>query len=111
MLRTDGKYKIYIIKHRYNDSGEWARSGDCTQWIPRKVVNGKNFKKVQQIFNPFKAGGECWQQTGVHGSYKKRDAVKIMDLISEWKPGHRFRVCEVEIDQKTTTIAEKKFLK
>ena len=111
MLRTDGKYKIYIIMHKYKDEGEWSRSGECTQWIPKKVVRGKNYDKVKEVFAPFSASGECWQWTGVHGSYKKRDAVKIMDLISEWTPGHRFRVCEVTIDQKTTTIAEKKFNK
>lgn len=107
MLRNDGKYIIYIIKHLWKDdsTNEWARSGECTNWIP----HGKQHKHIKDIFKPFSASGVCWQMTGVHGSFHKNDAIKILDHISKWNPGHRYKICKVTINQVTKTIAEKKF--
>lgn len=113
MLRNDGKYNIYIIKHLYNDDpkNEWAGSGDCCHWIPREVINKSHDKLIygNGIFTPFTANGKCWQQTGIHGSYVKRDAVKILDKISCWNPAHRYKICRLVIDQSTEDVVEMKY--
>ncbi len=113
MIRNDGKYKIYIIKHLYKDKpGEWGGSGDCQQFIPKEIGTVKWDKLTYNdgIFSPFTASGKCWQQTGTHGSFVKRDAIKILDKISEWKPEHRFKVCRVSINQVTEDVVEKKYV-
>jgi len=116
MLRRDGNYRIYIIKHLWKDNpkNEWSNSGDCGQWFAKAFPanmdkRDKFYKKYKDIFNPFQASGECWQMTGVHGSFVKADALIIIDKISEWNPVHRFRVCAVDIKQKTEHIMEFKF--
>jgi len=112
MLRNDGLYKIYIIKHLYKDDPkhEWTHSGDCTQFIPREIMRESHDELVYRgVFRHFTANGTCWQRTGVHGSFVEEDAVKILDEISKWKSGHRFRVCKVIVDQITETVVEKKY--
>ncbi len=89
--RTDGKYKIYIIKHLYKDKpGDWGDSGDCCHWIPKEIIRKSHDELIYNgIFKPFTANGKCWQSTGIHGSYVKRDAVRILDKISEWNPHYK----------------------
>lgn len=107
---NDGKYKIYIIKHLYKDKAErgWDDSGSCLQFLP-KGCSLTNFKKYKMALVPFSASGRCWQKTGIHGSFVKRDAIKIIDKISEWRPGHRFKVCRLLLNQVTEDVVEKKF--
>lgn len=89
---------------------EWADSGECTQWIPREVIRKNHDQLIYRgIFRPFTANGECWQITGIYGSFNKKDAIKILDRIAEWNPEHRYRVCELNLKQETKTIAEMKF--
>ena len=112
-LRTDGKYKIYIIKHLYNDdpTNEWGESGDCRQFIPKSIRHDYNLDKTAliKIFNNFTACGDCWQKTGISGSFVKIDAINILDKISKWRPEHRFKVCVLFIDQITEDVVEKKY--
>lgn len=109
---NDGKYKIYIIKHLYQDKGEWAGSGECSQFIPKikgnPILDRFAFNK---LFGPFTASGDCWQKTGIHGSFVKRDAIKIMENIAEWRPEHRFKVCRLLINQVTEDVVEVKYNK
>jgi len=109
--RNDGNYKIYIIKHLYKDEpGEWGSSGECCQWIPNEIIRKSHDKLIYNgIFKPFTANGVCWQKTGIHGSYVKRDAIRILDKISEWNPQHRFKVCRLLLNQVTEDVVEKKY--
>ena len=109
--RTDGKYIIYIIKHLYKDKpGDWGDSGDCCHWIPKKIIREKHDELVYNgIFKSFTANGRCWQTTGIHGSFIKRDAIRILDKISEWNPQHRFKVCRLRLNQVTEDVYEKKY--
>jgi len=105
---SDGKFKIYIIKHLYKDKGKcWDNSGQCRQFIPKDLIGGYN--KHRKLFDPFSASGSCWQKTGIHGSFVKRDAIRILDKISEWKPEHRFKVCRLLLNQVTEDVVEKKY--
>jgi len=112
-LRRDGKYEIYIIKHLWKDdpTKDWGNSGDCCQWIPKEIMrkHGNDLVYGEGIFVPFGANGECWQRTGINGSYIKEDAIKILDRIAEWNPDHRFKVCKLVIDQVTKDVVEKKY--
>lgn len=110
MLRNDGEYKFYIIKHKYKKKGEWAGSGDCRQWLSRKDITYdeqiKIFEKHDKTLTPFTACGDCWQQTGVSGSYDKKDALKILTIISDLNPEHTFGVFSVTVKQKTSMVAQ-----
>ena len=109
MLRNDGKYIIYVIKHIYQDinAGEWANTGDGGQMFPggNKITSGEMFKKAQ---NPFTACGECWQQTGTHGTYNKTEALEFLSVLAEAKNEHRFGVFAIKIEQKSELISEAK---
>jgi len=106
---SDGKFRIYIIKHLYKDKGKcWANSGQCTQWIPKYLPLGVISDRNKKIFRPFSASGKCWQKTGIHGSFIKRDAIRILDKISEWHPEHRFKVCKLLLNQVTEDVVEMK---
>jgi len=109
---NDGKFKIYIIKHLYKDDPdrEWDDSGECRHFIP-KNCSLSNFKKYIKVIDPFRASGACWQKTGIYGSFVKRDAIKILDKISEWNPEHRFKVCRLLLNQVTEDVVEKKYSK
>ena len=108
---NDGNFKIYIIKHLYKDEIErgWDGSGSCEQFYLKDVVRRHFDKRFKNIFRPFTASGNCWQQTGIHGSFVNRDAVKILDKISEWNPQHRFKVCRLLLNQVTEDVVEKKY--
>jgi hypothetical protein len=112
-LRKDGNYKIYIIKHLWKDDLDyaWSCSGDCCQWIPKEILRKFHDELVygEGIFASFGANGSCWQRTGIFGSYIKKDAIKILDRISEWNPDHRFKVCKLVIEQTTNDVVEKKY--
>ena len=111
MLRTDGKYNIYIIKHLYKDDPKngWSYSGDCYQWTPKKITFSVKYAEFQDMFRPFSASGKCWQKTGIHGSYNKKDAIKILNVITKWQPNHRFKVCRLVIEQFTEDVVEMKY--
>ena len=112
MLRNDGNYFIYIIKHLYKRKirGRWANSGDCAQWLAGKAMSipflkyNEFYKSYKHTFNPLTASGECWQETGVHGTYIRKEAIDVFSLVSEWFPEHKFKICSVLIKQKTKNI-------
>ena len=111
MLRNDGKYKFYIIKHKYNKEGEWKHSGECRQWLDRLGKDDfhtriKNIETYDKVFDPFTACGDCWQQTGCHGSYNKMDAIKILDVVTQLNPEHDFAVFVVNVEQSTDFITQ-----
>ena len=70
-VRNDGKYEIYIIKHLWKDdpTKDQANSGECYQWIPKKIARKHHDKLMYNngLFTPFTANGECWQRTGIKG--------------------------------------------
>ncbi len=110
MLRNDGEYRFYIIKHKYKKKGEWADSGECRQWLFRKKMNINErrdlVKKHDKNFIPFSASGRCWQETGVHGAYHKMDALKILNIITDLNPEHTFAIFVVNIKQTTDFITQ-----
>ncbi len=110
MLRNDGDYRFYIIKHKYKKKGEWADSGDCWHWVVRQDMNidiriDLHEKHVKDL-TPFSSSGRCWQETGVHGAYHKMDALKILNIITDLNPEHTFAIFVVNIKQTTDFITQ-----
>lgn len=103
MVRNDGKYTIYILQHLTRDGKEWNNSGDGSQFVKG------NFRK-QPLYD-FCACGECWQQTGVHGTYDLEIAHRLLLLAGTQHPTRSFRICEVQICQTTTEVSRIKMSK
>ena len=109
MLFTDGTYEIYRIQHRYKKKGEWAFSGldgDFAANIPvkKRFTNVRDYK-MTPAFYAFSACGEVWQTTGIHGTYDREHAIKVLKLMAEHNPEHSFRVVKLTLSQKTEEAA------
>jgi hypothetical protein len=92
MIRQDGKWLFFRIQHKMN--GEWVFSsfdhfGYPGDW---KSTDG------------FGACGDCWQQTGEHGTYKRQLALDGAKELMTKHPGTEFRAVRINIAQKTTPI-------
>jgi hypothetical protein len=110
MLRNDGEYTIYIIQFKSKDKfREWYNAGDCGQFLPKMFKDEHDKLRKKVPLNSLTACGDCWQQTGVSGTYNFDDAVKVMSYIAQITPGREFRVAEVKINQKTTQKCSMKF--
>lgn len=111
MIRNDGDYKIYMIQHRYEKKGRWAGTGDVLfANVPAKF----RFASIHPLahrspFVQFAASGECWQQTGTHGTFDREVAIKMLELVAKYNPEHSFRVVLVRISQKTEHVAAMDF--
>ena len=110
MLRNDGRYTIFKVQHwikpgfMYKE-GKWAES-DLDQFL--KGVNWWDDpvrrKELLEPYKSFSACGDCWQQTGEHGTYDSDTAVEMLKLLSKHNPDTKFRVIKVEIRQQTVGI-------
>ena len=80
MVRTDGKYQIFKIEHQWNGSAKWSSS----------IENVSEFPPTS----------DCWQQTGVHGTFDLEEAKdsfkKIVSIPNEVR---KFRLVRVTIEQ------------
>ena len=102
MLRIDGKYTIYIVRHLYKHEGEWTNSGDCDAvfgYIDEKLKN-----QLRKLQTPFMPSGECWQRIGIHGTYDEIEAIKLVGFLNRNIEQHTFGVCKVDIAQKRKMI-------
>lgn len=110
MLRNDGKYNIFILQFKDREDKEWCYSGDCDQWLPKKLTReqweGHVFKGA---FRCLGANGDCWQRTGIQGTFVRDEAIRVMHKIAEWNPNRSFRVCELIITQETIPLAEARY--
>lgn len=100
MVRNDGFYTIYILQHETVDGKEWNNSGDGEQWCRGR---GDFREEPRRSFN---ALGECWQQTGVHGTYDRKIALRMMILAACEHPKRKFRITRVSISQKSDVIIQ-----
>lgn len=87
MIWRDGNYNIYKIQHLQSD-GEWVGSSFDAFGTPKG----------------FNASGDCWQTTGVHGTFDKDEAIDGAFWLTRKHLNTKFRVILVEISQKTTII-------
>ena len=84
-LRRDGDYRIYLLEHWSEENQRWSTGG------PYGHPPG------------FTASGQCWQETGVHGTYDLEQALDgAASLQKEW--GIPFRVVALEISQRRVPV-------
>jgi len=107
MIRNDGEYTIYIIQHKYKDPKDenWYNSGSCDAFI--KVETRKQWDKIvyNEPFRSIHASGDCWQETGIQGTYDFDKAQQVMIQVAQWNPGREFRVAQLNIKQETTQLS------
>jgi len=86
MIRTEGKFSIYRIEHQWKDKSKWASSIENEQY--------------------FTASGDCWQQTGVHGTFDLEEAKKAFgEVVSKLDKNRKFRLVCVTIEQSKEVLS------
>lgn len=85
MLRTDGKFSIYVIEHQWNNNNKWVMSIE-NEWY-------------------FKSTNICWYETGIHGTYDLEEAkAALKECINLKDPNREFRLVLYDIFQNKTVI-------
>jgi len=108
MLRKDGRYTIFKIQH-WAEPGKMYKEGRWTESALDHFLNkggwnvweGRYRNKLKYPYNVFSACGDCWQETGEHGTYNSDDAIEMLKILSRLHPDTKFRVARVEISQQT----------
>jgi hypothetical protein len=100
MLRNDGSFEIYILEHKTKDGKEWHGSGDGAYFCKGKCTF------TDEPCRSFTAGGRCWQVTGVHGTFEKKIALKMLMLVACESPKRKFRIKRVTIHQKSDIVVQ-----
>lgn len=89
MIRVDGNFTIYKIQHW--SAGKWVSSSLDHFGTPHILCASKGFS----------ACGDCWQQTGVHGTFDLHAASEGLAWMTQEWPDHWFRIAKVTISQLT----------
>lgn len=97
MIRTDGEYKIYIVKHYHE--GSWGKSN-----LDHFFVHDTNGKLTKEN-KDFTANGECWQRTGISGTFNKDIAIAFKNQLEQKYTDKQFGVFEILISQKQTLVS------
>ena len=92
MLNKDGNYQIYTIQHLPKLEKETEEN-----WV---------FSNFDSFGFPdgFDACGECWQKTGIYGTFEIFTAKKGFDWIMKRNPDTKFRVVKIFIQQMTVPL-------
>ena len=85
MIRTDGTFTIYRLQHNWQGKGIWTYS----------IEN-------DELFN---ASSDCWQITGVSGTFDLEHAKKALgEVVSRLDKNRVFRLVKVTIKQETKVV-------
>lgn len=92
-MRQDGTYTMYLIQH-FSPKGFGQREG---VWC---------YSSLDHFGTPkgFSASGDCWQQTGYHGTYREAEGMRGLFWIAKRNPGTQFRLVKVILSQLTEVI-------
>lgn len=104
MIRTDGEFVIYIIQHKYLKKGKWTYSAAAGNFFPDYYDNKEGWYYLKSFQKCVDACQDCWQQTGIHGSYSKLLVIAFCDALTKLNPKHEFRAAELKISQATRGI-------
>lgn len=123
MLRTDGKYQIYLVeflsinpcnkKQKTWHSADYFMTSPTIPWNIRMTYADKNgikpgyyYKsKTKEPFKTFSASGQCWQETGIFGSFSRKIAENMCDILRKYFPKKKFRVSILNISQEIRPTA------
>ena len=81
---------------------EWSGSGDCGQWMPQ--LKRCDYDELRKLMKSLTANGRCWQRLGVHGTYNKRSAKRLVKFLNDHIKEHNFAVFMVRTVQMTDRI-------
>lgn len=99
MLRNDGRYEIFVVQFS-PDGTNWAKlsEDDDVLWLPTDVRTEIN-KEWRETVTGF---GKCYQDTGICGTYKVEDALRIYCALTKHdKHNYKYRVMKVAIWQES----------
>lgn len=105
MLPKDGSYTAYIIQHLSCPNGNPFHG---VKWVISNLETfaGNLRSEDKKVMAPFMSVGECYQQTGIHGTFKQNEALTAVLALAEVNPGRNFRVAQVNIEQSVTPVYE-----
>lgn len=86
ILHNDGSYTIYTIKCRkLNRDSNYYYANLCTFGFPEG----------------FKSSDECWQKTGIHGTFNLDEAKNAIKFLYDKHPDYLFKFVKLTLNQKT----------
>ena len=105
MLRSDGDFTIYVIQHLSRPGGNPFRE---ITWVNSNldyfVTNVPSDER--NAIAPFMAVGECWQKTGIHGTFNQNEALNAVVALATNNPDYNFRVAELQLSMRTRSVYE-----
>lgn len=119
MLTNDGTYVIYRLQAQQDGDWYWPNydhfgtpkvTGPKKLWTyNRRRLLGGTFTLSKPTIgtdtaNGFGASGDCWQKTGVHGTFDQDAAFEAQRFMEDKFPLISWRVVQVNIMQMTTAI-------
>jgi hypothetical protein len=102
MLRTDGKYEIYTLEFNVKGEDKWHTLSFDAAWVTDEL-----YKSKEKVWAEFSACGQCWQETGVHGTYDVEIAIKLYVLLKQHslqKEKYMYRVTKKTIRQESEVL-------
>lgn len=110
MIRNDGNYKIYLIKHFSKDypakgKDTWVTSSLDHFFVRQSDINGSDLKELTPENRDFLANGECWQKTGISGTFDRNVALRFKEQLQKKYPERQFSVFELVISQSQQMIS------
>ncbi len=112
LMSDDGEHVIFRVAVRLDRTGNGSDDLKWVDWdhgfVTDKIPRDVRWKDASagipnESFRPFTAIGECWQTTGIHGTFVRDEAVALANILAEAVPDFEYRVDRVEISQKRTT--------
>jgi len=88
-MRNDGTVTYYAIEVFLDRSNKWANANLDHFGCPKD----------------FTASGECWQQTGFHGTFDRNVGLSAVQEIAGRNHGHSFRLIRRTMVRETTVVS------
>lgn len=107
MIRIDGTFVIYKIQHLVPQAiglqEKWVGSSLDHFGTPHVTgeTRSKGIRKDWCTKNGFSACGDCWQTTGVTGTFELNAASEALAWMCQKWPQSQFRIVKVTISQTT----------
>ena len=111
--RKSGSYTFYRIEMEGENDYGWFDVSNSGAIISKVPVEERFFEpacsgKHREPFYSFSACGECWQQTGIFGTFDAEIAHSMIFLLSRYNPGRFFRVVKHTIVDERTVVSTMK---
>lgn len=97
MMRNDGLWTFFQIQHLQTD-GAWMQSS--FDYFGTPPFNDGDVDRHLK----FSASGDCWQQTGQHGTYDQEYAEMCLRAMQKKHTETTFRLVLQVVSQKTLAL-------